>query len=141
MGSVGGPQNFPSPRQKPNVSGGSRRKVGAQTTLASSRVRRPRPERLARKILSVEFHGYHSPQWRPIGFTLPSQHYSFWLVQQAMARGATVVIMRGQRDWEVSVPGLQDYERLVIPHSFRSPAISEGNCGRDGFERIVAALE
>lgn len=99
------------------------------------------PEGLARKILSVEFHGYHSEQWRPIGFTLPSQHYSFWLVQQAMTRGATVVIMRGQRDWEVSVPGLRDYERLVVPHSFRSPTVSERNCGPKGFERILAALE
>jgi hypothetical protein len=99
------------------------------------------PEDLTRKILSVEFHGYHSERWRPIGFTLPSQHYAFWLVQQAMARGATVVVMRGRRDWEVAVPRLQDYEGRVILRSFRSPAISERNCGREGFERVVAALE
>jgi hypothetical protein len=99
------------------------------------------PEDLARKILSVEFHGYHSQQWRPIGFTLPSQHYGFWLVRRAMARRATIVIMRGQRDWEVAVPELQDYEGRVIPHSFRSAAISEGNYGSEGFKRILAALE
>ena len=99
------------------------------------------PEDLARKILSVEFHGYHSPQWRPIAFTLPSQHYGFWLVEQAMARRATIVIMRGRSDWEVAVPGLQDYERRVVLRSFRSPAVSERNCGPKGFERILAALD
>jgi hypothetical protein len=55
-------------------------------------------EALARRMLNVEFHGYHSAKWRPIGITLPSQRYGFWLVDRATARGATIVIMRGIRD-------------------------------------------
>ena len=66
-------------------------------------------EHLARSVLSVEFHGYHSPSFAPIPITLPSQWFGFSLVEQAIARGATVVMTRGRREWEVAVPELMSY--------------------------------
>jgi hypothetical protein len=97
-------------------------------------------EELARRILGVEFHGYHSVSWRSIGITLPSQRYGFWLVEQAIARRATIVIARGKRDWEVAVPALHGYEHLVVLTNPRSSAVSERNCGPEGLDKIIAAL-
>jgi hypothetical protein len=50
------------------------------------------------------------------------------------------VIVRGKGDWEVAVPALYGYEGLVTMKSARNSAVSTGNCGTDGFERILAAL-
>jgi hypothetical protein len=97
-------------------------------------------EELARKMLSVEFHGYHSKSWCPIGITLPSQHYGFWLVECAIRRGATIVIARGRRDWEVAVPALYGYEGVVTMRNPQNSAVTPGNCDPGGFERIIAAL-
>jgi hypothetical protein len=100
----------------------------------------PSPEVLARRMLSVEFHGYHSKSWRSIGVTLPSQSYGFWLVERAIARAATIVIARGRRDWEIAVPALHNYGRIVTLRSSQCSAVSERNCGAEGFGQIVAAL-
>jgi hypothetical protein len=40
------------------------------------------PALVARRVAAVEFHGYHSQQFRQIPVTLPSQYYSFDLVAQ-----------------------------------------------------------
>jgi hypothetical protein len=97
------------------------------------------PEELARQVLNVEFHGYHSKNWQSLPVTLPSQHYSFWLVEQAMERRATIVVLRGQSDWEIAVPDLEKYPRLVPVHSARNPAITPGNCG-ERFNLVLEAL-
>lgn len=97
------------------------------------------PESVARQVLSVEFRGYHSEKWRLFP-TLPSQHFGFSLVEAAVERGATIVIMRARRDWEVAVPGLSDYRSLVVLNSWRNSAISPGNCGPEGFGRVLSAL-
>lgn len=98
------------------------------------------PGELAPRVLSVEFHGYHSEQWKLFP-TLPSQHYGFWLVQQAVERGATVVLMRGVRDWKVAVPTLSGYPRLVTSSSWQSNSISPTNCPNGGFEMVLDALD
>ncbi|MEU0250290.1 hypothetical protein ABZ192_39510 [Streptomyces sp. NPDC006235] len=35
-------------------------------------------DELARQILAMQFHGYHSQSWRPIPHTLPSQSFAFY---------------------------------------------------------------
>lgn len=96
---------------------------------------------LARKVLAVEFHGYHAQSWKPIPVTLPSQQFGFWLVEQAIARGATIVPMRGERIWEIAIPSLHGYENLVRIKNPRAGTLSPGNCEGDGFERVLHALE
>jgi len=95
---------------------------------------------LARRVLLVEFHGYHARSWRPIPVTLPSQRYGFWLVEQAMNRGATIIPMRGVRDWEVAVPHLGSYKRRVGIRNPRSATISPANCGQRGFDLVIEAV-
>jgi len=79
------------------------------------------PEDLARRVLSVEFHGYHSQDWATLPVTLPSQWFSFDLVSRAVERGAVVVVLRGQRDWEVAVPSLRGYDRAFRTKWCRPP--------------------
>lgn len=98
-------------------------------------------EELARKLLVVEFHGYHSTNWHSIGITLPSQLYGFELVGKAVARGAVIVVTRGANDWDVGVPTLRNHPAVYRLKSTRNAAISAGNLGRDAFKRVVAALE
>lgn len=97
------------------------------------------PEEVARRVLSVEFHGYHSERWRLFP-TLPSQHFGFSLVEAAMRRGAVIVVMRGRRDWEVAVPGLSDYPSLVVLNNPRTSVISPRNCGPEGFANVLNAF-
>lgn len=101
------------------------------------------PSELAGKVLSVEFHGYHAQSFRAIPFTLPSQRYGFQVLEDAIDRGATIVVFRGIDLWEVAVPRLRGYERLVRKQSRRSRSayVSPGNLGRRGFTQVLGALE
>ena len=48
------------------------------------------------------------------------------LVEDAVERGATVVIMRGHRDWKVAVPSLRTYPRAVEARNRQQKAVSPG---------------
>ncbi len=98
------------------------------------------PEDLARRVLSVEFHGYHSRAWQPLPITLPSQPYTFGLVEQAVQRGATVVVLRGWSAWRVAVPRLNDYPGAVWAFP-RAGTISPRSCGVEPFQRVLRALD
>jgi hypothetical protein len=104
-------------------------------------------ERIARGLLSVEFHGYFSTNWAPLPVTLPSQWYSFELVAQSMARNALIIVGRGGRDWNVAIPRLSTYERRFAISNPRRTTVSRRNLvapvtfGQDPFEAIVEALQ
>lgn len=96
-------------------------------------------DQLRSHVLNVEFHGYHSRSFSRLPITLPSQWYSFALVEEAMNRGATIVILRGRREWLVALHMLNSYDHLVYLRNPRRATISPGNC--DNFAQIVAALQ
>jgi len=98
-------------------------------------------EELARRILIVEFHGYHSKNWRPVGVTLPTQAFGFSLVANAVRRRATILITRGADDWSVAVPAIRAHDRVYRLNSHRNSAVSVGNLGPKAFERVLAALD
>jgi hypothetical protein len=95
--------------------------VGSDKTVASS-------------IFVAEIHGYHSKRYRRQRPALPSQRYTVSLVQQALARNALCLIMRGAKYWRMAVPGLEKCPKLRNP---RNPSISCRNCGSDSFAEIV----
>jgi len=100
-------------------------------------------EALRNRVLVVEFHGYHSRSWTPLPVTLPSQWYGFSLVEQAVRRGALVIVARPARLWLVAVPELgQHPERVFTLRSTQNPAISPKNLGSQaGYEAVVAAQD
>jgi hypothetical protein len=95
---------------------------------------------LARLVSSIEFHGYWSKNWEAPLVTLPSQHYGFELVSQAMERRATIVLARAERYWKQVVPALGNYDRLVTTRTPRVSALSEGNLSPEHFKMVLASL-
>jgi hypothetical protein len=97
-------------------------------------------EDLARRLLSVEFHGYHSQDWAALPVTLPSQWYGFDLVARAIERGAVIVVLRGRKDWDVAVPGLRGYPRRFSTNTVRSASVSPGNLPQGVFDLVTDAI-
>ena len=95
---------------------------------------------LARRIGTVEFHGYWSSDWDAPLVTWPSQFYGFDLVRAAMDRTAVIILTRARRNWTQAVPGLDTYPRLAMTHSQQNSALTEKNLGVESFRRMVAAL-
>src|SRR5262249_4371609 len=96
-------------------------------------------ETLARSLLNVAYFPYPSRRFGHRGLFLPSQAYSFGLVQDALKRGAVIVFMRRDDMWKQAVPDLKTYDRLFHVKNVRNPAISRKNCP-GGFQKIIEAI-
>ena len=93
---------------------------------------------VAQNVLCVELFPYHRVRFGGAKLRLPSQPYSFHLVESALDRRALVVFMRSKRLWIAAVPRLEGYGRICTTRSVQNPTISERNCER--FGEIVEAL-
>ncbi len=104
---------------------------------------RPLSERcgdLRGHIMSIEWHPYHSQCFRAPSQPFPSQQFTFNLVSQAMAQGKLIVILRCDKLWFASVPGLEQYPNRLEIKNKRNVVISPNNFRDGGFEKIVAAI-
>jgi hypothetical protein len=99
------------------------------------------PRELAKRLLAIEVHGYHSEKWAPPISNFPSQGYGFELVRRAMERDAFIIVGRAQSYWYSAVPELRRYPRH-IPRlvSSQSAYLSHANLGPN-YRRVVKALE
>jgi hypothetical protein len=93
---------------------------------------------VASNLFVVEIHGYHSRKYSG-GLRLPSQRYTQELVRAAIAREATMVVMRGRRAWNALIPELFNIPSIAFLRNVQNPTISPGNCP-DSFGHIVAAV-
>ena len=75
---------------------------------------------LAAEVLCVEWFPYPSMRFSAKNPALQSQQYGFSLVNAAIGRGATVVVMRARNLWEASVPALVGYPNLFSLNSRQS---------------------
>ena len=82
---------------------------------------------VARSLACIQLVAYHSEEYSPATPALASQKYSFWLVREAMARRAEIVVMRAVRLWMVAVPELSHYDRLHVGANPRAAYLSRGN--------------
>jgi hypothetical protein len=96
---------------------------------------------LSRTILAVEFLPYASHRYRHGSLRLPSQKYSIALVENAMSRGAVIVLTRGIRRWEKAMPNLAKYDLLVRLKEVQRAPISPDNCCNDGYQKIARTIE
>jgi hypothetical protein len=96
-------------------------------------------ETLRTKIMAIEYFPYHSVTYKPVGI-IPSQHFAFDLVHEAMRQNKIIVIMRSKKEWYQAVSGLENYDRKMIIKNPRQPYISIGNLGEDNFRTIVQKL-
>jgi hypothetical protein len=93
---------------------------------------------LASRLLCVEFFPYHSKRFAHGHLRLPSQAYSFELVNAAIDRGAEIVCMRGERAWKGAVPRLEGYNFYCKLNSPQSSSLSEKNVPR--FKRVIEVI-
>lgn len=93
---------------------------------------------VASNLFVVEIHGYHSRRYSS-ALRLPSQAYTRQLVLDAIARDATIVVMRGRRARNSLVPELLSLSSVAFVRNIQNPAISPRNCP-DSFARILASV-
>ena len=91
------------------------------------------------RLLVLELHGYHSRRFSR-RLTVPSQAYTRQLLRAAIDRDARIVVMRGRRLWEASVPELVEAAFVVQVRSVQNPVISETNLSHARFTDVVKAL-
>ena len=94
---------------------------------------------VARRLLCVEYFGYHSRRFAHAGLSLPSQDFAFQLVRDAVRRRAIIVLMRSRKLWFSKVTELAEYTRLIELGNVQNPTVSPGNC-RGRFDEIASAL-
>lgn len=97
-------------------------------------------EQVARNILCVELHAYHSVKFGLGAVQVPSQEYGIELVREAMKRGAYIVRMRSERPWFERLPQLATYPRLVRVSNVQNPHLSNAQLGAN-FETLVRAIQ
>jgi hypothetical protein len=95
---------------------------------------------VAKRFAAVEYHGYHSRQYAALRITLPSQHYTFELVRLALRRGALIVVGRGDRDWRVAIPELDDSDNVVRVKTARSAYLTDRTLAPRDWQRVLAAV-
>ena len=98
-------------------------------------------QKVAHRVLCVEYFPYHSRRFKHQGLCVPSQQYSFWLVRQALEREAAILMMRGEECWLKAVPELARHPRRYYKaRSWQNPAITPRNFP-GGFDAAVEALQ
>lgn len=91
------------------------------------------PEHIAQRLAVVEWFPYKSPRFKG-GCRVSSQEYGFWLVRQAIDRGALIVISRAVKLWEKSVPELQSYRRKLTLSSTQNVSLTPNNLKLNGIK-------
>lgn len=91
------------------------------------------------KVMCIQYFPYHSKEFRQYSELLPSQVFSFYLVEQAMNQGKVIVIMRRKQEWVRNVAALAGYPYIELS-SPRSTSISRRKVKGLGFDTIVEAL-
>ncbi|HMM46345.1 MAG TPA: hypothetical protein PKE41_12090, partial [Candidatus Macondimonas sp.] len=94
-------------------------------------------ERIAARLLAVQFFPYHSPQFDHGLLRLPSQAFGFALVRRAIARDA-LIIMRGAKYWLGAVPELARHRSVARLNAPINAALTPGNVGESVYQQLLA---
>ena len=97
---------------------------------------------VSRSLLLLETYAYHSRQFASRITSLPTQQYTDYLLQQAIARDALVVIVRSKKYWMEKVPALAEHEMrglVLTTSSWQNASLSPGNL-KAGYELLLSRL-
>jgi len=86
---------------------------------------------VASGVCFVEYFPYHSENFAHGRLSLPSQTFTFDALRAAVGRGATIIITRGRKLWEQSVPELTTHTLVFETSSKQNVTISPKNCRFD----------
>lgn len=91
------------------------------------------------KIMAIEYFPYHSKSYKNLPI-VPSQQYAFDLVDEAIRRGKTIVVMRSKDLWFRAVPSLENYTGKMMIKNPRNPSVSSANLGEENFNILLSKL-
>jgi len=86
---------------------------------------------VASGVCFLEYFPYHSENFAHGRLSLPSQTFTFDALRAAVGRGATIIITRGRKLWEKSVPELSTHALVFETSSKQNVTISPKNCRFD----------
>ena len=95
---------------------------------------------LSKKLFTIEYFPYHSVRYGWRGGVLPSQKYAINLLEEAIARSAVIVVMRGRSIWVEAVPELNIYPHVYTLKSSQNVVVSDGNLGSEAFSEVVGRI-
>ena len=100
-------------------------------------------EKVAKNVAIVQYFPYHSKKFklipkRILEDNLVSQKYNFYLIEKAIERNATIIILRGTKLWYKAVPLLEKYENKCFTNSRQNTTLTKINLTT--FEDIVEKL-
>ncbi len=101
--------------------------------------RRLTRQRIAARLLAVQFFPYHSQTFDHGLLRLPSQDFGFALVRRAIARNA-LIIMRGAKYWLGAVPELARHPAVALLNAPINAALTPGNVGESVYQQLHARL-
>jgi hypothetical protein len=97
-------------------------------------------EAVAKHVAVVEWYPYHSlgmsRTWMP---RVPSQAFSFKLVQDALERGAVIIIIRAVKWWQQELPGLVSGAKRLDRNYRRAGSLLRRACP-EAFDLAVKAI-
>lgn len=87
-------------------------------------------DKALKNMFSAEIHPYKSKSYGALtgkeGY-FPTAAYTYHLVQQAVDRGALILIARCRKEWEKAVPSLASYEKVIYLSNPQQKRITPNN--------------
>jgi len=93
---------------------------------------------VANNLVTCELAPYHSVKWKAPKFMPPTQEFTYQIIRDAIARGATILLARSARIWTEHIPELGSYNRVYRPNSINA-SVSPNNYP-DSFDKILNAV-
>lgn len=90
------------------------------------------------RTFSAEIHPYKSQNYKPLHEPLPTQGYTFSLVNELVRNGAFVILVRAKNEWCSAVPSLQHNDRVIELNSKQSSYLTERNMPVGAFSKLAA---
>lgn len=91
-------------------------------------------------IFFVEYFPYHSEKGFKFPLYLPSYDYTDHLIMEAMREEKYIIIMRCKKLWFQRLPQLENYNRIILPHTSRGIWMSPKNLGLEGKEHFIREI-
>jgi len=98
-------------------------------------------ETVSKYVFNAEYFPYHSEEYKSINLILPSQKYTFFLVNNAIKTGKNIILMRSENEWYNAVPELRNYKNKTVLFNIRRSWISPGNMETKFWNKIIMELK
>lgn len=92
-------------------------------------------------FFAVEYFPYSSKKYKNNSIILPSQKYTFFLVEEAIKNNKLIILLRSEKLWYNAIPKLKNYSNKYIVNNVQNPVITQNNINKDLFKKIIDELK